>query len=55
MAYDEVLAHRIRELLGEQDRVTEMKMFGGLAFLLGGSPSGCGAESSTARSLPARG
>ena len=36
MAYDEVLADRIRELfLGDRD-VTEKKMFGGLAFLIGG-------------------
>lgn len=39
MAYDEDLAHRIRELLGEQEGVTEMRMFGGLAFLLGGHMS----------------
>ena len=37
MAYDEDLAHLIRELLGgERGDVTEMKMFGGLAFLLNG-------------------
>jgi TfoX/Sxy family transcriptional regulator of competence genes len=36
MAYDEALADRIRELLGEAD-VTERKMFGGLAFLVGGN------------------
>jgi TfoX/Sxy family transcriptional regulator of competence genes len=36
MAYDEELADRIRaEVAGEQG-VTEMKMFGGLAFLIGG-------------------
>jgi TfoX/Sxy family transcriptional regulator of competence genes len=36
VAYDEVLAERIRELLlGERD-VTETKMFGGLAFLVNG-------------------
>jgi TfoX/Sxy family transcriptional regulator of competence genes len=39
MAYDEDLAHRIRELLLDEDAVTEMKMFGGLAFLLGGHMS----------------
>jgi TfoX N-terminal domain len=39
MAYDEDLAHRIRELLGEEEGVTEMRMFGGLAFLLGGHMS----------------
>jgi TfoX/Sxy family transcriptional regulator of competence genes len=37
MAYDEDLADRIRELLGEEPRLSEMKMFGGLAFLLGGN------------------
>jgi TfoX/Sxy family transcriptional regulator of competence genes len=39
MAYDEVLAHRIRELLGEELGVSEMSMFGGLAFLLNGNMS----------------
>jgi len=37
MAYDEALAERIRELLGGETGVTEMKMFGGLAFLIGGN------------------
>jgi TfoX/Sxy family transcriptional regulator of competence genes len=37
VAYDEDLADRIRELVGEEDRLTEMKMFGGLAFLIGGN------------------
>src|SRR3954470_682956 len=37
MAYDEDLADRIRELLGRQRGVTEKKMFGGLAFLIGGN------------------
>jgi TfoX/Sxy family transcriptional regulator of competence genes len=37
MAYDEDLANRIRELLAGEDDVTEMSMFGGLAFLLGGN------------------
>ena len=36
MAYDEKLADRIRELLGETN-ATEKKMFGGLAFLIGGN------------------
>ena len=36
MAYDEDLAQRIRELLAREP-VTEKKMFGGLAFLLGGN------------------
>src|SRR3954465_7426869 len=37
MAYDEDLANRIRELIGAEPDVTEMKMFGGLAFLIGGN------------------
>ncbi len=37
MAYDEGLADRIRELLGGEARLTERKMFGGLAFLVGGN------------------
>ena len=36
MAYDEDLANRIRELLAAESGVTEMRMFGGLAFLVGG-------------------
>jgi TfoX/Sxy family transcriptional regulator of competence genes len=37
MAYDEELADRIRELLVGETRPTETKMFGGLAFLIGGN------------------
>jgi TfoX/Sxy family transcriptional regulator of competence genes len=37
MAEDEELAHRVRELLGEQTGVSEQRMFGGLAFLLNGN------------------
>ena len=37
MAYDEELAGRIRALLGDRAGLTEQKMFGGLAFLLGGN------------------
>ena len=37
MAYDEALAERIRELVGSDGDVTEQKMFGGLAFLVGGN------------------
>jgi TfoX/Sxy family transcriptional regulator of competence genes len=39
MAYDEDLAHRIRELLVTEMGVTETKMFGGLAFLVDGNMS----------------
>jgi hypothetical protein len=37
VAYDEDLAHRIRELVGDEPRLTEQQMFGGLAFLVGGN------------------
>ena len=36
MAYDEVLADRMRALLEGRRDLTEKKMFGGLAFLVGG-------------------
>ena len=36
MGYDEELANRIRELLADDPGVVEKRMFGGLAFLLGG-------------------
>ncbi len=39
MAYDEDLANRIRELIAMEDGVTEMRMFGGLAFLIHGNMS----------------
>ena len=39
MAYDEDLAHRIRELVAGEPSLTEQKMFGGLAFLIGGNMS----------------
>jgi len=37
VAYDEQLAARIRELLGRERGLSEQKMFGGLAFLIGGN------------------
>src|ERR1700716_492952 len=37
MAYDEDLAERIRELVAAERNLTEKKMFGGLAFLIGGN------------------
>ena len=37
MAYDEALAERIRALMAREGGVTEKKMFGGLAFLVGGN------------------
>ena len=39
MAYDEELANRIRELIAGEPDVTEKRMFGGLAFLIGGNMS----------------
>ena len=37
MAYDEELAERIRALVAGEPGLTEKKMFGGLAFLIGGN------------------
>jgi hypothetical protein len=37
VAYDEELAGRIRALVGAEPGLTEQKMFGGLAFLIGGN------------------
>ncbi len=37
MAYDEDLAGRVRALLAREPDVTERRMFGGLAFLVGGA------------------
>ena len=37
MAYDEELADRIRELVAGESALSEKKMFGGLAFLVGGN------------------
>jgi len=39
MAYDEDLAARLRALVGDEPGLTEQKMFGGLAFLVGGNMS----------------
>ena len=36
MGYDEVLAGRLRDLIGPDPELTEKKMFGGLAFLIRG-------------------
>jgi TfoX/Sxy family transcriptional regulator of competence genes len=36
MAHDEALAERVREMLAERTDVTERRMFGGLAFMVGG-------------------
>jgi hypothetical protein len=37
VAYDEELADRIREEIGDDPDLIEKKMFGGLAFLIGGN------------------
>jgi TfoX/Sxy family transcriptional regulator of competence genes len=37
MAYDEELAERIRTLVAGEAGLSEQKMFGGLAFLIGGN------------------
>src|SRR6476620_1782651 len=37
MAYDEDLANRIRELVQAESGLSEMRMFGGLAFLINGN------------------
>jgi hypothetical protein len=39
VAYDEVLADRVRDLLVGESGLTERKMFGGLAFLINGHMS----------------
>jgi TfoX/Sxy family transcriptional regulator of competence genes len=39
VAYDEDLANRIRELVGGEADVSEQRMFGGFAFLVGGNMS----------------
>jgi TfoX/Sxy family transcriptional regulator of competence genes len=39
VAYDEALAQRIRDLVDDKPGVVEKKMFGGLAFLIGGNMS----------------
>lgn len=37
MAYDEGLAERLREIIGEDPSTAERRMFGGLAFLCSGN------------------
>ncbi|HEY5428196.1 MAG TPA: TfoX/Sxy family protein [Solirubrobacteraceae bacterium] len=55
MAYNEDLANRIRELIAAEPGVVEQKMFGGLAFLIGGhmSVSASGAGGLLVRVAPA--
>ncbi len=37
MAYDEALAERVRGVFGEDPRLHEQKMFGGIAFMISGN------------------
>jgi hypothetical protein len=37
MAYDEFLVERLRDLLADESRVAEKRMFGGLAFMVRGN------------------
>ena len=39
MAHDERLAERVRQVVRGEPRLSEKKMFGGLAFLVGGNMS----------------
>ena len=41
MAYDEALADRVRDLVSARADVSERKMFGGIAFMVGGNMA-CG-------------
>ena len=44
MAYDETLAARVRASLAGQSDIDERRMFGGLAFMLGGNMCCCVTE-----------
>jgi len=37
MAYDEALADRVRDAMAPRAELTERKMFGGIAFMIGGN------------------
>lgn len=37
MAYDQALAARLREVLGDNPEISERQMFGGIAFMLSGN------------------
>jgi len=41
VAYDEVFAERVREVISLRESWTERKMFGGLGFMIGGNMA-CG-------------
>ena len=46
MAFDEGVAERLRAAMGALDGVSEKKMFGGIAFMLGGNMC-CGVNGDT--------
>jgi hypothetical protein len=55
VAYDEGLATRVRELIGDQPGLVEKEMFGGLAMLLDGNMAvGVHGDSLIVRTDPAR-
>lgn len=37
MAFDEILAARVRSRIGDHPALTEREMFGGIAFMIGGN------------------
>jgi TfoX/Sxy family transcriptional regulator of competence genes len=41
MAYDEALAERVKAIIGPRDAVSERRMFGGIAWMVGGNMA-CG-------------
>jgi TfoX/Sxy family transcriptional regulator of competence genes len=41
MPYDEVLAERVGDVLGDVEGLTKRKMFGGIAFMINGNMA-CG-------------
>jgi hypothetical protein len=52
MAYDERLATRIRKVLARRKGFSEKRMFGGVAFFLGGNMCCCGAGFGKLRHSP---
>ena len=40
MAYDELLAERLRDAIGDQSNVSEKRMMGGVCFLIDGNMLG---------------
>ena len=46
MAYDEILAERIRAILADQPNLIGKKMFGGIAYMLNGNMA-CGVNQDT--------